>query len=43
MFPLGESGNITMGADGKPVFDKNFFSMAPEFDTFAPRDFPLFQ
>jgi penicillin amidase len=43
MFPLGESGNITMGADGKPVFDKNFFSMTTEFDNFTPREFPLFQ
>lgn len=43
MFPLGQSGNILMGADAKPVFDKNFFSMAPEYDAFAPRDFPLFQ
>ncbi len=43
MFPLGQSGNITMAADGSPIFDKNFFSMAPEFDAFMPRDFPLFE
>ncbi|OQX22416.1 MAG: hypothetical protein BWK80_30565 [Desulfobacteraceae bacterium IS3] len=43
MFPLGESGNILMGADGKPVFDAHFFSMTPVFDAFAPRNFPLFE
>ncbi len=42
MFPLGESGNILMGADGMPVFDPHFFSMTPVFDAFAPRIFPLF-
>ena len=42
MFPLGESGNITMDGYGTPVFDVNFFSMTPEFDGFAPRNFPLF-
>jgi len=43
MFPLGESGNILMGADGKPVFDEHFFSMTPVYDAFAPRNFPLFK
>lgn len=42
MFPLGESGNILTGADGSPVFDDHFFSMTPEFDSFSPREFPLF-
>jgi penicillin amidase len=40
MFPLGESGTITMGAQGQPVFDPNFFSMAPLYDTFTTRAFP---
>lgn len=40
MFPLGESGNITMGAQGQPVFDPNFFSMAPFYDAFTTRPFP---
>lgn len=42
MFPLGESGTILMGAEGQPVFDEHFFSMAEVYDTFAHRDFPLF-
>ena len=40
MFPLGESGFIGMSGQGAPVFDPNFFSMAPNFDTFTLRDFP---
>jgi penicillin amidase len=39
-FPLGESGFIGMGSQGQPVFDPNFFSMAPLFDTFTMRPFP---
>ena len=42
MFPLGESGNISMGADNAPVFDPNFLSMTSVFDDFVYRDFPLF-
>ncbi len=42
MFPLGESGTILADEYGAPVFDANFFSMAPVYDAFAPRDFPLF-
>jgi penicillin amidase len=42
MFPLGESGNILMGVSGVPAFDPNYFSMAPYYDGFAPRPFPLF-
>ncbi len=41
MIPLGESGNILMGADGKPQFDPNFFSMSDVYDGFQHRDFPL--
>jgi penicillin amidase len=42
MFPLGESGNISVGAGGAPVFDANFYSMTGVFDGFVYRDFPLF-
>ncbi|MCP4340344.1 MAG: penicillin acylase family protein [Desulfobulbaceae bacterium] len=42
MFPLGESGTILIGADGQPVFDEHFFSMTDVYDSFAHRDFPLF-
>ena len=42
MFPLGESGTILWDGVGEPVFDEHFFSMTPEFDAFAPRNFPLF-
>ncbi|MEE4357841.1 MAG: penicillin acylase family protein [Desulfococcaceae bacterium] len=42
MIPLGESGFIGMDAEGKPVFDDHFFSMANVFDTFVYREFPLF-
>ena len=52
MFPLGESGtitldmNITLPTDPTvpmPVFDPHFFSMTPYFDNFSPRPFPLFE
>lgn len=42
MFPLGESGTILL-KNNAPVFDENFFSMAPLYDAFTPRDFPLFK
>lgn len=42
MFPLGESGNISVGAGGAPVFDANFFTMTDVYDGFVYRDFPLF-
>ncbi|MBI4915054.1 MAG: penicillin acylase family protein [Acidobacteria bacterium] len=42
MFPLGESGTILMSGQGTPVFDANFFTMAPYFDAFMPRSYPLF-
>jgi len=42
MFPLGESGTILWDGVNDPVFDQHFFSMTPEFDAFAPRDFPVF-
>jgi hypothetical protein len=43
MFPLGQSGQIAMNVDGTPEFDPDFFSMTAEFDSFAPRAFPLFE
>jgi penicillin amidase len=43
MFPLGQSGTILMDSQGAPVFDEHFFTMAPHYDAFAPRDFPLFE
>ena len=43
MFPLGESGNILVGAGGTPIFDPNFFSMTPLYDAFVHRPFPLFK
>ena len=43
MFPLGESGTILMDKYGAPQYDPNFFSMAPVFDAFAPRPYPLFK
>lgn len=42
-FPLGESGNILMQSNFSPEFDSNFFSMAPLYDSFKYRNFPLFQ
>jgi len=42
MLPLGESGMIWFNGTFAPVFDPNFFSMTPFFDTFTPRTFPLF-
>lgn len=43
MFPLGESGNISVDMEtGDPVLDDFFFSMTDLFDAFEPREFPLF-
>jgi hypothetical protein len=42
MFPLGESGNISVDANNAPVKDPNFLSMTSVFDDFVYRDFPLF-
>ena len=41
MFPLGPSGDIRVGAGGAPALDARFFSMAPFFDSFNHRAFPL--
>ncbi|MCD4748030.1 MAG: penicillin acylase family protein, partial [Thermoanaerobaculales bacterium] len=43
MFPLGESGQLWFDGNIDPVFDPNFFSMAPAYDPFMPRSFPLFE
>jgi len=42
MFPLGESGSISVGGGGAPAFDANFFTMTDVYDGFVYRDFPLF-
>jgi len=42
MFPLGQSGQLWFNGTFIPTFDPNFFSMAPFFDPFMPRDFPIF-
>jgi len=42
MFPMGESGGMYYNGTLTPTIDPNFFSMAPFFDPFMPRSFPLF-
>jgi len=42
MFPLGESGQLWFDGTMNPVFDDHFFSMAPVYDPFLMRPFPLF-
>ncbi|MCP4898058.1 MAG: penicillin acylase family protein [bacterium] len=42
MFPLGTSGKLWFNGTFVPDFDPNFFTMAPAFDPFMPRPFPLF-
>ena len=42
MFPLGESGGFYYQGTFVPIIDPNFFSMAPVYDPFMPRPFPLF-
>ncbi|MEN8162705.1 MAG: penicillin acylase family protein [Acidobacteriota bacterium] len=42
MFPLGESGGFYYQGSFVPIIDPNFFSMAPVYDPFMPRPFPLF-
>jgi len=42
MFPLGESGQLWFDGTSTPIFDANYFSMAPAFDPFMPRPFPPF-
>jgi len=42
MFPLGESGTILMDEVGNPIYDDDFFTMAPAYDAWTPRSFPIF-
>ena len=42
MFPLGESGFIGVTPTGLPAMSPVFFGLVPFFDTFSPREFPLF-
>ena len=42
MFQLGESGAMYYNGTLTPTFDPNNFSMAPFYDTWTPRSFPLF-
>ncbi len=41
MLPVGQSGNILIGADGKLLFDPNFFGMSDVYDGFEHRSFIL--
>lgn len=41
MFPLGQSGKVLL-TGGAPVLDAHYLDMAPFFDAFQPRNFPLF-
>jgi penicillin amidase len=43
MFPLGESGAFYFNGTFAPTVDPNYFSMAPVYDPFLPRPFPLFE
>ncbi len=42
MFPLGESGQLWFNGTFMPDLDANFVTMAPAYDPFMPRPFPLF-
>jgi len=42
MFPLGQSGQLNYAGSFTPSFDPNYFTMAPFYDPFLPRQFPLF-
>ena len=42
MIPLGQSGDIRLGANGEPVFEDNYFGFTEIFDGFLHREFPLF-
>ena len=43
MFPLGPSGTMYYNGTLTPLFDPYCFSMAPAYDPFMPRPFPLFE
>jgi len=42
MFPLGQSGQLWFDGTQTPIFDANFFTMAPAYDPFLHRPFPTF-
>jgi penicillin amidase len=42
MFQLGQSGAMYYNGTLTPTFDPNCFTMAPFYDTWMPRTFPLF-
>jgi len=42
MFPLGESGQLWFDGTTTPIFDANYLTMIPPYDSFMPRSFPLF-
>lgn len=42
MFPLGESGAFYFNGTFAPSVDPHMFTMAPVYDPFMPRPFPLF-
>ena len=42
MFPLGESGQLWFNGTFFPELDSNFVTMAPAYDPFMPRPFPVF-
>jgi penicillin amidase len=42
MFPLGESGQLWFDGTTTPIFDPNYLTMIPPYDSFMPRSFPLF-
>jgi penicillin amidase len=42
MFQLGQSGAMYYNGTLTPTFDANCFTMAPFYDTWTPRSFPLF-
>ena len=42
MFPLGQSGQLWFDGTSMPIFDPNYLTMIPPYDSFMPRSFPLF-
>ncbi len=42
MFPLGQSGQLWFDGTSTPIFDPNYLTMIPPYDSFMPRSFPLF-
>jgi penicillin amidase len=42
MFPLGQSGHISVSPEGMPVLGEHFLTMTDIYDAFQPRAFPRF-